>query len=61
MIDAIKDKTAFNKLVKLVCCECPVCHEFIYPENHMDAEYIKTKRGTEIFIHTKCVKHWGDK
>ena len=61
MIDKVIHKTAYNKLVKLYSFECPVCHEFIHPSDHKEAEYIKTSRGTEIFIHTKCVKHWGDK
>jgi hypothetical protein len=33
---------------------CPVCDEICCETDAL--EYIKTKRGTEIFIHTKCVK-----
>lgn len=38
--------------------ECPVCGDKITPDQD-DWEYVKTKRGSEIFIHTFCVKHWG--
>lgn len=40
--------------------ECPVCHRTIYPHDLADSEYVKTKRGTEIFIHTDCVKKRAD-
>lgn len=53
----------YRKLAKL--CNnyatpmCPVCNEHIRRSDIDKAEYIKTKRGTEIFIHTKCVyKYW---
>lgn len=38
--------------------ECPVCGDKITPDRD-DWEYAKTKRGSEIFIHSFCVKHWG--
>lgn len=38
--------------------ECPVCGDKITPDQD-DWEYVKTKRGSEIFIHTFCAKHWG--
>ena len=38
-------------------CICPVCSKQIY-EKDPDIEYVKTKRGTEIFIHTQCIKEW---
>lgn len=31
---------------------CYICGQGIYPED--EQEYIKTKRGTEIWIHEKC-------
>lgn len=40
--------------------ECPVCGKAIYTSDLDSVEYIKTKRGTEIFIHTECVKKWGE-
>lgn len=40
--------------------KCPVCGKEIKPENKLDdVEYVKTKRGTEIFIHTECVGNWS--
>lgn len=38
-------------------CICPVCSKQIY-EKDPDIEYVKTKHGTEIFIHTQCIKEW---
>lgn len=38
--------------------DCPVCLKEIKPAEQ-DAEYVKTKRGTEIWIHTQCVQKWG--
>ena len=38
---------------------CPVCGKYIYSHDLDKVEYIKTKRQTVIFIHTKCVKDWG--
>jgi hypothetical protein len=39
--------------------KCPVCGKEIKPENLDGVEYVKTKRASEIFVHTKCVKKWG--
>ena len=39
--------------------QCPVCNKSCYTSDHYELKYIKTKRGTEIFIHTECVKKWG--
>ena len=39
--------------------KCPVCGKQIKEDGLNDVEYVKTKRGTEIFIHTKCVSKWG--
>lgn len=38
--------------------DCPVCLKEIKPAEQ-DAEYVKTKRETEIWIHTQCVPKWG--
>lgn len=40
-----------------VCC--PVCGKVLGLEEAKDMEYVKTKRGTEIFVHTVCVPRWG--
>lgn len=60
MIDSLKDKTIYNKLKKDANYQCPVCGEYITTNDAKDVEYIKTKRGTELFIHTECVKKWGE-
>ena len=39
-------------------CVCPVCGEQIY-EQDSGIEYVKTKRGTEIFVHTQCIVEWN--
>lgn len=41
---------------KQICCG--VCRQEIsYGEDGI--EYVKTKRGTEIFVHRDCIKKWG--
>ncbi len=37
------------------CATCPGCKEYIRESDELaDVEYIKTKRGTEIFLHRGC-------
>ena len=36
---------------------CGVCDRTIY-DGEENIEYVKTKRGTEIFVHRECVVHW---
>lgn len=58
----IKDKRILNKLDKLkgdAKC-CPVCGLTLYVSDAEDLEYIKTKRGTDIFIHTSCAMKWSE-
>lgn len=38
--------------------QCPICEDIIHKYN-TNIEYVKTKRGTHIFIHTSCVHNWG--
>lgn len=38
--------------------QCPVCGDTMHKYNS-GIEYVKTKRGTHIFIHTSCVFNWG--
>ena len=47
----------YSKDIK-ICC--PVCGKEIKEDNLDGVEYVKTKRGTEIFIHNGCVGKWGD-
>lgn len=35
---------------------CPICGKEIYPSAAPDVEYILTKRGTEILVHTECIR-----
>lgn len=37
---------------------CPVCGEIVDPYSSK-AEYVRTKRKTDIFVHRDCVKDWG--
>ena len=57
----IKSKTLLNKLDERTgdAKRCPVCHELMYISDADNLEYVKTKRKTEIFIHTKYVKNWN--
>lgn len=60
MIDKSKCLNGYLKKHANKYPECPVCHKTIYTHDLDNIEYIKTKRGTEIFIHTNCVKKWAD-
>lgn len=33
---------------------CHTCGREIYPDDNK--EYIKTRRGTEMYFHTKCIR-----
>lgn len=59
MIDKSKCLNWYSKKHYGKYPECPVCHKTIYSQDLDNIEYVKTKRGTEIFIHTRCVKKWG--
>lgn len=39
------------------CATCPGCKEYIRENDELEnIEYIKTKRGTEIFLHRGCLE-----
>ena len=39
------------------CATCPGCEEYIRENDELEnIEYIKTKRGTEIFLHRGCLE-----
>jgi ATP-dependent DNA ligase len=41
-------------------CTCQVCSEEITEDSDFTGiEYVKTKRGTEIFVHRDCARAWG--
>lgn len=61
-------KKKMNALMELaqesVMCKdtqvtCPVCHRCITEEDIDTVEYVKTKRHSEIFVHTECVSKWN--
>lgn len=56
----ITSKSQLNKLGKLTGDnkKCPVCGCIMHTSDVDELEYIRTKRKTDIFIHTKCVKNW---
>ena len=54
----IPEKSPFFKKMKKYD-ECPICKKKVTPADYAELEYIHTKRGTDIFIHTKCVSKWG--
>lgn len=37
---------------------CHICKKELKAEEAQGLEYVKTKRGTELFIHTACVSKW---
>ena len=59
----LEKNTAFYKRLKTLCKyntppTCPVCKEKINLADANETEYIKTRLGKEIFIHTACVKNY---
>lgn len=58
MLDKVKDRVIYNKLVNHYIT-CPICKRVLTTADAPEIDYIKTKRGTEIFIHTDCVRKWG--
>lgn len=38
---------------------CVVCGKVVDLEDE-EAEWSRTKRRTDCFVHRGCVKHWGD-
>lgn len=50
---SITNKNLFGKPI---CCG--ICgQEIFFGEEGI--EYVKTKRGTEIFVHRNCIRKWG--
>ena len=41
---------------KKICCY--ICKKEVKADDAQGLEYVKTKRGTELFIHTACVSKW---
>lgn len=71
--ETMLEKTCINRLKKITMTDlssvkagftpedvyCPVCKKAVTKEDPGKLEYVKTKRGTEIFIHTACVRKWS--
>lgn len=38
--------------------KCSICDQEI-KEDEVDIEYVKTKSGSELFMHRQCATHWG--
>lgn len=55
MVSKAYAATKLNK--QLHVPHCPVCDGIIYESD--EYEYVRTKRATDIFIHSDCVKNWG--
>lgn len=47
----------FKTLAKDKPVNCEICKKEIY-YGEDGVEYVKTKRGTEIFVHTACIGKW---
>ncbi len=48
--------TAIEKKILDNTCECDICLK-LYDENgNKPREYVKTKRGSELFFHTACLE-----
>ena len=61
LMDKTKMWSRFRSISKAlpeeVYISCGICGKQI-TEGEEDIEYVKTKRGTEIFVHGSCLKHW---
>ncbi len=53
-MNKVDTKKKFNK--KIGGVRCHVCGKPIYSSDFPDVEYIRTRRKTDIFIHSECVK-----
>lgn len=41
---------------RIPATRCEACHKKIEPDEASEVEYVKTKRGTQLFIHKKCIE-----
>lgn len=47
--------TTLEKKIKENTCECDICLKLWDDNGNKPTEYVKTKRGTELFFHTACL------
>ena len=45
-----------EKKIKDNLCECDICLKLWDDNNNKPDQYVKTKRGTELFFHTACLE-----
>ena len=56
---ALMDLAQDGVMHKATQITCPVCSKEITEADIDTVEYIKTKRHSEIFVHTECVSKWS--
>ena len=55
--EQLSEENTYNDENKKI--KCLVCGKEILEKDIDKVEYVKTKRHSEIFVHTKCVSKWG--
>lgn len=48
--------TTIEKKIKENTCECDICLKLWDDNGNKPDQYVKTKRGTELFFHTACLE-----
>lgn len=48
--------TTIEKKIKENTCVCDICLKFRDDNGNMPDQYVKTKRGSELFFHTACLE-----
>lgn len=47
---------AMEKKIANNMCACDICLKIFDDNNNKPTEYVKTKRGSELFFHTACLE-----
>ena len=48
--------TTIEKKIKENRCECDICLKLVDANGSLPDQYVKTKRGSELFFHTACLE-----
>lgn len=48
--------TSLEKKIQDNTCECDICLKLWDDNGNKPTEYVKTKRGSELFFHTACLE-----
>ena len=48
--------TAIEKKIENNTCACDICLKLWDDNGNKPTEYVKTKRGSELFFHTACLE-----